>query len=97
MAKEIKTYTAELFLKEKHNLGESPFSVGGFKSGNKVLAWFAGVAFLLMFLGAAGSAAVPREYFGIVERFSTYSAVCFTAVIAVIAFFKFGKSITQEK
>lgn len=41
--------------------------------------------------GAAGSAAVPRAYFGIVERFSTYSAVCFTAVIAVIAFSKFGK------
>jgi len=60
-------------------------AVGGFKSGNKVLA------FLLMFLGAAGSAAVPRAYFGIVERFSTYSAVCFTAVIAVIAFSKFGK------
>ena len=66
-------------------------AVGGFKSGNKVLAWCAVVAFLLMFLGAAGSAAVPRAYFGIVERFSTYSAVCFTAVIAVIAFLKFGK------
>ncbi|MDY5124580.1 MAG: hypothetical protein SPE59_12370 [Treponema sp.] len=25
MAKEIKTYTAELFLKEKYTLGESPF------------------------------------------------------------------------
>jgi len=66
-------------------------AVGGFKSGNKVLAWCAVVAFLLMFLGAAGSAAVPRAFFGIVERFSTYSAVCFTAVIAVIAFKKFGK------
>ena len=72
-------------------------TVGGFKGGNKVLAWCSVVAFLLMFLGATGSAAVPKAYFGIVERFSTYSAVCFTAVIAVIAFFKFGKSITQEK
>lgn len=66
-------------------------AVGGFQSGNKVLAWCAVVAFLMMFFGAAGSAAVPRAYFGIVERFSTYSAVCFTAVIAVIAFLKFGK------
>lgn len=66
-------------------------AVGGFKSGNKVLAWCAVVAFLLMFLGAAGSGLVPRQYFGIPERFSTYSAVCFTAVIAVIAFLKFGK------
>lgn len=65
-------------------------AVGGFKSGNKVLAWCAVVAFLMMVFGAAGSAAVPRAYFGIVERFSTYSAVCFTAVIAVIAFLKFG-------
>ena len=65
-------------------------AVGGFKSGNKVLVWCAVVAFLMMFFGAAGSAAVPRAYFGIVERFSTYSAVCFTAVIAVIAFLKFG-------
>ena len=65
-------------------------AVGGFKSGNKVLAWCAVVAFLMMFFGADGSAAVPRAYFGIVERFSTYSAVCFTAVIAVIAFLKFG-------
>lgn len=65
-------------------------AVGGFKSGNKVLAWCAVVVFLMMFFGAAGSAAVPRAYFGIVERFSTYSAVCFTAVIAVIAFLKFG-------
>lgn len=66
-------------------------AVGGFKSGNKALAWCAVVAFLMMFFGAAGSAAVSRAYFGIVERFSTYSAVCFTAGIAVIAFLKFGK------
>lgn len=66
-------------------------TVGGFKSGNKILAWCAFASFLLMFFGAAGSAAVPRAYFGIVERFSTYCAVCFTAVLAVIAFKKFGK------
>ena len=72
-------------------------AVGGFKSGNKGLAWTALVFFLLMFFGAAGSGLVPREYFGIPERFSTYSAVCFTGVIAVIAFIKFGKTITQEK
>lgn len=67
-------------------------AVGGFKSGNKVLAWCALVSFLLMFLGAAGSGLVPKKYFGIPERFSTYSAVCFTTVISVIAFLKFGKS-----
>ena len=67
-------------------------SVGGFKSGNKVLTWLAAAAFLLMFLGAAGSSAVPKEYFGVVERFSTYSAVVFTAVLAVCAFAKFKEA-----
>ena len=63
-------------------------AVGGFKSGNKVLAWCALVSILLMFAGAAGSGIVPREYFGIVERFSTYSAGCFTSAIAIVAFAK---------
>lgn len=35
MAKEIKTYTAEVFLKEKHNLGESPF----YDVRTKTLSW----------------------------------------------------------
>ncbi|MCI6891954.1 MAG: SMP-30/gluconolactonase/LRE family protein [Treponema sp.] len=35
MAKEIKTYTAEVFLKEKHNLGESPF----YDERTKTLSW----------------------------------------------------------
>lgn len=64
-------------------------AIGGFKSGNKILAWLSVAAFLLMFIGAAGSGAVPKQYFGIVERFSTYSAVIFTAVISICAFAKF--------
>ncbi|MCI6592946.1 MAG: SMP-30/gluconolactonase/LRE family protein [Spirochaetia bacterium] len=35
MAKEIKTYTAELFIKEKHTLGESPF----YDTRTKTLSW----------------------------------------------------------
>ncbi len=35
MAKEIKTYTAELFIKEKHTLGESPF----YDARTKTLSW----------------------------------------------------------
>ena len=34
-AEEIKTYTAELFLKEKHTLGESPF----YDERTKTLSW----------------------------------------------------------
>ena len=66
-------------------------AVGSFKSGDKVLAWCAVISLLLMFIGAAGSGIVPRKYFGVVERFSTYSAGCFTSAIAIVAFVKLGK------
>ena len=66
-------------------------AIGGFKSGDKVLAWCAVVSLILMFAGAVGSGIVPREYFGIPERFSTYSAGCFTSAIAIIALVKLGK------
>jgi hypothetical protein len=39
-----------------------------------------------MFVGAAGSANVPKEIFGLVERFSTYSAVLFTAALSLYGF-----------
>ena len=39
-----------------------------------------------MFLGAAGSMGLPKEIFGIVERFSTYSAVVFTGILGVYWF-----------
>ena len=41
------------------------------------------IALILMFVGAIGSGAVPKEYFGIFERFSTFSAVGFNAVLGV--------------
>ena len=37
----------------------------------------------VLFFGAAGSMALPKEIFGIVERFSTYSAVIFTGIMGV--------------
>lgn len=61
-------------------------AIGAFKSKRKVLGVLAILAFVLMFVGAAGSANVPKEIFGIVERFSTYSAVLFTAVLGVAGF-----------
>ena len=70
-------------------------AVGGFKSGNKGLAWCAVASVLLMFAGAAGSGIVPREYFGIFERFSTYSAGCFTSAIAIVVFVKFNDQTDQ--
>ena len=39
-----------------------------------------------MFFGAAGSGILPKSVFGIVERFSTYSAVVFTMVLGIYGF-----------
>ena len=44
------------------------------------------IALILMFAGAIGSGAVPKEYFGFFERFSTFSAVGFNAVLGVYLF-----------
>lgn len=60
-------------------------AVGAFKSRKRLLGICAIAAFIAMFIGAVGSANVPKEYFGVVERFSTYSAVVFTAVLGVFA------------
>ena len=43
-------------------------------------------ALVCMFLGVAGSNSLPKEVFGIFERFSTYSAVIFTGVLGVYAY-----------
>ena len=48
-----------------------------------------------MFAGAAGTGIVPREYFGIFERFSTYSAGCFTSAIAIAVFVNFNDQADQ--
>lgn len=61
-------------------------AVGAFKSKKKLLSVLAIAALVLMFVGAAGSGAAPKEIFGILERFSTYSAVVFTAVLGIYGF-----------
>ncbi len=58
-------------------------AVGSFRDGRKKLGILALVALGCMFFGAVGSGALPKAVFGIVERFSTYSAVAFTAVLGV--------------
>ena len=58
-------------------------AVGSFKDKRKKLGIMALVALGCMFFGAVGSGALPKSVFGIVERFSTYSAVIFTAVLGV--------------
>ena len=61
-------------------------AIFAFKSGCKWLGALAVLAFVLMFVGAVGSQSVPKEMFGLIERFSTYSAVAFLAVLGVYGF-----------
>lgn len=51
----------------------------------------AGIAFLMMMVGAMGQGIVPPDYFGIVERFSLLAAVGFGAVIGIDLFNGFGE------
>lgn len=68
--------------------------IGFIKGGRKTLGIIAFAALALMFIGAVGSGAAPKEVFGIFERFSTYSAVLFTAVLGVAYFADKGSSDT---
>ena len=69
--------------------------VGCKKKEMRGIGIWAIIALILMFAGAIGSGAVPPEYFGIFERFSTFSAVGFNAVLGVYLFncFKVGSSL----
>ena len=52
----------------------------------KGLDVWAALALGMMFMGPIGMAAFPPQYFGIYERFSTFAAVGFTAVLGVYLF-----------
>jgi len=61
-------------------------AIGSFKSKYKLLGVLAIISLTLMFIGAVGSANVSKDIFGIVERFSTYSAVVFTGILGIFGF-----------
>lgn len=64
--------------------------IGGYRDKNhRSIAVFATIALAIMLIGAIGTNVVPKEYFGVPERFSTFSAVGFTAVLGVFLFFDF--------
>lgn len=61
--------------------------IGGFRSKQyKSLAIWATVTLMLMFIGAIGVGVVPKEYFGIAERFSLFAATGFNAVLGIYLF-----------
>ena len=61
--------------------------IAGFrKDGIRGISIWAAVALLMMMIGAIGQGAVPPQYFGIVERFSVFAAVGFSAVLGIYLF-----------
>lgn len=62
--------------------------VGSLKSNHKLLGVLSFISLLLMFVGAVLAPNVPKDIFGIIERFSTYSAVLFTGVLSIYGFRK---------
>ena len=61
--------------------------IAGFRKGGiRGIGIWAGMALLMMMVGAIGQKAVPPQYFGIVERFSVFAAAGFTAVCGIYLF-----------
>lgn len=72
--------------------------IGGYRDKHhKSLAIWAAMALALMLAGAIGVGVVPKEYFGIPERFSVFAATGFNAVLGVHLFKGFKpKQITGD-
>ena len=70
--------------------------VGGYrdKQYSSVAVW-ATIALSLMFAGAIGTGVVPKEYFGIAERFSVFAATGFNAVLGIYLFQGFNLKKNQ--
>ena len=58
-------------------------AVGGRKEPMVSLSNWAVACFAAMLLGALGTGLMPKSVFGLFERFSTFSAVVFNAVLGV--------------
>lgn len=66
--------------------------IGGYRNGQyRTLAVWATIALLLMFAGALGTNIVPKEFFGIPERFSVFAAAGFNAVLGIYLYYGFEK------
>lgn len=62
--------------------------IGGRKATNeyRFLSSVALITLTFMLLGPIGMSIVPKDYFGVVERFSVYSAVIFNAALGYFGF-----------
>ena len=70
-------------------------AIGGRKDNLKSLSVWAIVCFAAMMIGAIGTSAMPKEVFGLFERFSVFSAAVFKAVIGWYLFK--GRFIKQQE
>ena len=52
----------------------------------KAIAILGLIALLLMFLGSIGTGVAPKEYFGVLERFSVFSVVIYTALLGLFGY-----------
>ena len=67
-------------------------AVGACRGKSRVsLAIWAFAALIMMMTGGIGSGIVPKEIFGLFQRFSNFSATGFTAVLGVYMFKGFGE------
>jgi hypothetical protein len=67
--------------------------IGAKKEGMKSLFIWSCVCLAAMLLGPIGTGIMPKAVFGLFERFSTFSAVTFNAVLGTFLLLgKFGKS-----
>ena len=70
--------------------------IGGYRDKNyRSLAIWATAALLLMMMGAIGTKIVPREFFGIPERFSVFATTGFNAVLGIYLFNGFEKNASK--
>ena len=70
--------------------------IGGYRDKKyRSLAIWATAALLLMIMGAIGTKIVPREFFGIPERFSVFAATGFNAVLGIYLFNGFEKNASK--
>ena len=61
-------------------------AVGSLKRKYNILGYSAIISLVLMFIGAIVSVNISKEYFGLFERFSVYSAVIFTGILGLYGF-----------
>lgn len=70
--------------------------VGSFKEKSNLLGILSSICLGMMFIGAIGTGCLPKAVFGLFERFSTFSAVIFNAILGMFLYFNKFKLIDES-